>query len=144
MAKGLVVAQSVLLGLAILATVGANIYIANDPGASEKFTEFYILGLGSKAAEYPREMVVGDKASVIVGMVNHEAGEMGYRVEVVVDGVKDSDVAPPTLADKAKWEQEVSFRPSKAGNNQKVEFLLYKGTETTPSQDLHLWIDVKE
>ena len=51
---------------------------------------------------------------------------------------------PIVLADKAKWEQEVSFSPSKTGDNQKVEFLLYKGGELAPSQELHLWIEVKK
>ena len=79
-----------------------------------------------------------------MGIVDHEHGEMTYRVEVVVGGVKDKEIAPPTLADNQTWEQQVSFSPSKPGDNQKVEFLLYKGGELTPSQELHLWIDVKE
>jgi uncharacterized membrane protein len=87
---------------------------------------------------------VGEKASVLLGLVNHEAGDMAYRVEVVVGGVKDKDIAPPKLADKQKWEQQVSFSPSKTGDNQKVEFLLYKGSENTSSQELHLWIDVPQ
>jgi uncharacterized membrane protein len=65
-------------------------------------------------------------------------------VEVAIDGVKDKEIAPPTLADKAKWEQEVSFSPSKTGDNQKVGFLLYKGSENISSQELHLWIDVAQ
>jgi uncharacterized membrane protein len=137
-------ALTVILALAILAAVGTLIYVISTPKVGEKFTEFYILGLGGKAADYPRELVVGQNASVIVGIVNHESGEMNYRVEVVVDGVKGKEIAPPALADKQKWEQEVSFRPSKTGDNQKVEFLLYKGAEVTPSQELHLWIDVKK
>jgi len=137
-------ALTVILALAILAAVGTLIYVISTPRVGEKFTEFYILGLGGKAADYPRELTVGQQASVIVGMVNREYGEMNYRVEVVVGGLKEKEVGPIALADKEKWEQEVSFSPSKAGDNQEVEFLLYKGAELTPSQELHLWIDVKE
>jgi len=136
-------ALTVILALAVLVAVGTLIYVVSNPKVGEKFTEFYILGLGGKAADYPRELEVGANAKVIVGLVNQESGEMNYRVAVVIDGVKDKDVGPITLADKEKWEQEVSFSPSKVGDNQKVEFLLYKGGETTPSQELHLWIDVK-
>jgi len=137
-------ALTVLLALAILVAVGTLIYVISTPKVGEKFTEFYILGLGGKAADYPRELYVGQQASVIVGIVNHESGDTSYRVEVTVDGVKDKVIAPLTLADKQKWEQEVSFSPSKTGDKQKVEFLLYKGAELTPSQELHLWIDVTE
>jgi len=137
-------ALTVILALAVLAAVGTLIYVISTPKVGEKFTEFYILGMSGKAADYPRALTIGQQASVIVSLVNHEAGEMAYRVEVVVGGVKAKDIAPPALADKQKWEQEVSFSPSKTGDNQKVEFLLYKGSENTSSQELHLWIDVKK
>jgi len=137
-------ALTVILALAVLAAVGTLIYMVSTPKVGEKFSEFYILGLSGKATDYPRELAVGQQASVLVDIVNHEAGEMSYRVEVVIDGVKDKEIAPITLADKQKWEQEVSFTPSKTGDNQKVEFLLYKGGDQSPSQELHLWIDVKE
>jgi uncharacterized membrane protein len=137
-------ALTLILGLAVLAAVGTLIYVISTPKVGEKFTEFYILGPGGKAADYPRALAVGEKASVLLGLVNHEAGDMAYRVEVVVGGVKDKDIAPPKLADKQKWEQQVSFSPSKTGDNQKVEFLLYKGSENTSSQELHLWIDVPQ
>ena len=137
-------ALTVILALAILAAVGTLIYTVSTPKVGEKFTEFYILGLGGKAADYPRELTAGQQASVIVALVNHESGEMSYRVEVVVGGVKDKEITPIALADNQTWEQKVSFSPSVTGDNQKVEFLLYKGPEVTPSQELHLWIDVKE
>jgi len=137
-------ALTVILALAVLAAVGTLIYVISTPKVGEKFTEFYILGLEGKAADYPRALAMGEKASVLLGLVNHETGEMAYRVVVLVGGVKDKDIAPPALADKQKWEQEVSFSPSKTGDNQKVEFLLYKGAEVTPSQELHLWIDVAQ
>jgi len=135
---------TLILALTVLAAVGTLIYVISTPRVGEKFSEFYILGLGGKAADYPRELAVGQQAGVIVGIVNHESGEMNYRVEVVIDGVKDKEVSPLTLADKQKWEQEVSFSPSKTGDKQKVEFLLYKGGEDKPSQEVHLWIDVNE
>ncbi len=137
-------ALTLVLALAVLAAVGTLIYVVSTPKIGEKFTEFYILGLEGKAADYPRDLVVGQQAGVILGLVNHESAEMKYRVEVVVGGVKAKDIAPPALAEKQKWEQEVSFRPSKTGDNQKVEFLLYKGSENTSSQELHLWIDVAQ
>jgi len=137
-------ALTIGLGLAVLAAVGTLVYVISTPKVGEKFTEFYILGLGGKAADYPRELAAGQQAGVIVGLVNNESGEMSYRVEVMIDGVKVKELSPITLADKQKWEQEVSFSPSKTGDNQKVEFLLYKGDGITPSQELHLWIDVKE
>jgi len=42
-----------------------------------------------------------------------------------------------------KWEGVVAFTPDTTGNNEKVEFLLYKNGEAKPSlESLHLWVDV--
>jgi len=51
-------------------------------------------------------------------------------------------VATITLADEEEWEQKVSFAPLGVGEEQKVEFWLYKGNENTPYHTLNLWVDV--
>lgn len=38
----------------------------------------------------------------------------------------------------------VTITPNKAGTNQKVEFLLYKGEGSEPYLTLRLWLDVQE
>jgi uncharacterized membrane protein len=53
-------------------------------------------------------------------------------------------LGPLLLADKEKGEEEVSFAPQGAGDNQKVEFLLYKNGEGEPYETLRLFVDVKE
>jgi uncharacterized membrane protein len=47
---------SVLLIAAILAGIGALTYVIATPGAGAQFTDFYILGLGGKATNYPDEL----------------------------------------------------------------------------------------
>jgi uncharacterized membrane protein len=37
----------------------------------------------------------------------------------------------------------VGFTPHKAGDNQKLEFVLYKQGEDKPYRSLYLWVDVK-
>jgi uncharacterized membrane protein len=131
--------------VAILATLGTLGYVIATPKVGETFTEFYILGLDGKAANYPKELKVGEKGEVIVGIVNHEGKEVSYRVEVVVGSRESTEVGPVVLVDEQKWEGEVSFVPEVAGENQKVEFLLYKDGEVEPClEPLHLWVDVKE
>lgn len=131
--------------VAILATLGTLGYVIATPKVGETFTEFYILGQGGKAANYPEELKVGEKGEVIVGVVNHEGKEVSYRVEVVVGSQESTEVGPVVLVNEQKWEGEVSFVPEVAGENQKVEFLLYKDGEVEPClEPLHLWVDVKK
>lgn len=137
-------ALSIVLVAAILVAIGAIVYLVAVPHVGEKFTEFYVLGLDGKAEDYPREVKVGQEAKVILGMVSHEYENTSYRVEVTIDGLRDKEIGPIVLADKEKWEKQVSFTPTGVGENRKVEFLLYKGGQVEPYLSLRLWIDVKQ
>jgi uncharacterized membrane protein len=135
---------SIVLVVAILGAVGTLIYVVATPKVGERFTEFYILGEEGKATDYPKELVVGEEGKVVIGIVNHEYETVNYQVAVVVNDVMDHEVGPIALMHEEKWEAEVSFIPKAAGDNQKVEFFLYKNGETEPSEQLRLWIDVAE
>jgi uncharacterized membrane protein len=134
----------IVLALAIICAIGAIAYVVLTPKIGERFTEFYVLGLDGKAEDYPREVKVGQEAQVILGMVNHEYENTSYRVEVTIDGIRDGEIGPIVLANKEKWEKQVSFTPTSVGENQKVEFLLYKNGQVEPYLSLRLWIDIKQ
>ena len=136
---------SSILGLLILAAIGAIVYVTQFPPAGQRFTEFYILGLEGKATDYPKELKVGEDGKVTVGIINQEHETVSYRIEVKIDGVTNNELEPIVLGDEQKCEKIVSFAPHKVGDNQKVEFLLYKTGENEPClKPLHLWVNVKE
>lgn len=131
-----------ILVTAILGTLVMLAYVVAVPRA-EEFTEFYILGLEGKAADYPERLAVGEEGKVIVGIVNHEGEEVNYRLEVRVDGEKKRNLEPIVLNNEQKWEEIVDFTVEKAGDKQKVEFLLYKLGQIEVYHSLYLRIDVK-
>jgi uncharacterized membrane protein len=63
-------------------------------------------------------------------------------VEITVDGLTNNQVGPIILEDEAKWERDVNFIPSETGDNQKIEFLLYKDKQDTPYLTLNIWLNV--
>ncbi|MCL0052922.1 DUF1616 domain-containing protein [Dehalococcoidales bacterium] len=134
---------SITLVIAILGAVGVLGYVIATPKVGERFTQFYILGLEGKAVDYPRELRVGEEGRVMVGIINNEHRIVNYRVEVRINGIRNSEIGPVVLEHDKKWEGEVSFTPEVAGKEQKVEFLLYKDREAEPYLKLHLWIDVR-
>ncbi len=134
----------VLLLAAIAATIGTVVYAVGTPRASEKFTEFYILGPGGKATDYPRQMILGTSAGVIAGVVNHEGDNVTYRIEIDMNGQPIGQIDNIALADEGKWEQPVSFNATVVGANQSVEFLLFRDSNATAYRNLHLWLDVTE
>jgi uncharacterized membrane protein len=136
---------SIVLVLAILGALGTLGYVIAKPKVGEKFTEFYILGPGGKAENYPNELKLGEKGTVIVGVVNHEYETVTYKVEVRIGGVTSGEVAPFILKSEEKSEFSVEFVTQTVGQNQLVEFLLYKNGQLDPNlKPLRLWIDVTE
>jgi uncharacterized membrane protein len=133
---------TVVLLAVIVATVGATVYVIQTPGASERFTEFYLLGPGGKAADYPRQIVLGAATQVIAGVVNHEGESVTYRLEIDMNGQPVGQVGNITLAKEGKWEEPVSFNATIVGDNQSVQFLLFRDANATAYRNLQLWIDV--
>ena len=132
----------VLLAVAIIGAIGTLIYVVHIPETGERFTEFYILGPEGKAENYPGTFALGEEAKVTLGIVNHENEVTEYTIRIIIAGEKVREVGPITLADEEKWEQPVSFAPKKVGEDQLVEFRLYKGGSPNVDQAPRLWIDV--
>jgi len=137
-------ALSIALVVAILAALGGIVYLAATPQPGEKFTEFYILGPQGKAENYPRQVILGANVDVIIGVVNHEYQPAAYRVEITINDVRIKEIDIGTLAHEQKWEQEVSFVAQSAGDNQTVEFWLYKDNQLEPYLQLDIDIDVRQ
>jgi len=131
----------VILALAIIGTIGTLGFVIAAPKAGDPYTEFYLLDLDKKADYYPSELAVGEDGKVIVGIINREGEATVYNIEIVFDGEKTDDIGPINLGQEEKWEQGVTFTPTRDGPDQKVEFLLYKDSRQL-YQELHLWIDV--
>ena len=132
----------VLLVVVIIGAIGGLVYVARPPAVGETFTEFYLLGPEGRAANYPDVLSLGEETTVTLGIINHEQVLTDYHVRIVIGGQEVEEVATITLADEEKWEQKVSFAPVGVGEEQEVEFQLYKGDENIPYHVLTLWVDV--
>jgi len=117
--------------------------LATSSSSPEEFTEFYVLGPTGKPGEYPKAVNVGDKFTLILGVVNHEGEETSYRVQARIAGRPSASLEGLQLANNEKWEDPLVLTATQAGSNLKVEFLLYKGQDGAPYRTLHLWLDVE-
>lgn len=134
---------SVALVATILGALGVLGYVIATPEVEEQFTEFYIVGEEGNGTGYPSQLVVGESGSLTLGVINREQKVVSYRVEVRIDNARIGEIGPATLEHDEAWETVVTFTPVKAGDNQKLEFFLYRNGETEPYlEPLHLWIDV--
>ncbi|QSZ67612.1 DUF1616 domain-containing protein [Methanofollis aquaemaris] len=160
-------ALSVILVLAILAAVVTTVYVIVVPKEGEHFTEFYILGAGGKAADYPTTFSAGSEQSLIIGIGNHEYREVPYTVEVLltnqtfneatntsqINAMERLDQFTVTVPHNETVERPYNFTVTNTEMN-RLQFLLFN--ETVPSdavwnkdrinasyRDLHLWITVR-
>ena len=135
---------TLVLTLIILGTIGYFSYVITVPQGQEPFTEFYILGTEGKAHNYPKQLKVGEEASLILGIINREHGTTSYQVELRIAGVSNNKLEPVVLEHDEELEQLINFTPETSGDNQTVEFLLYKQGQTTAYESLLLRVDVEE
>ena len=131
-----------VLIVAILAAIGMLVFVAISPTVEEKFTEFYILDSEGKTENYPDVVISGEEAQVTIGIVNREKEVTDYIIKIYIEGQRVEEVGPLTLAHEERWEQLVSFAPIEVGDDQEVEFMLYKTGEAEACEILHFWIDV--
>lgn len=132
------------LVICIFGAVGTLAYVIAVPRYEERFSEFYVLGAGDMAADYPHEIVFGEALELTVGIANREGKTTTYRIEVRIDGEKVTERGPIQLASEVEWSEKVNVEPVETGESQKVEYLLYKDELTEPYLALHLWLDVLE
>jgi uncharacterized membrane protein len=161
-------ALTVILIITILLSIAALVYVIVTPKQGEKFTEFYILGPGGKAYDYPTSVQVGNNSTVIVGVVNHEYVLVNYTMSIAINNTpmnstlmnntafydnsrNDLQLIYPitsmnlTLQHNETWEKPVTYVINHTGDRQKLEFLLYKeGNFTSSYRDLHLWVNVSQ
>ena len=158
-------ALTVILVASIILSIATLIYVIVTPKEGEHFTVFYVLGPSGMAYDYPRNLTVGENATVILGVKNHEYKTVTYTI-VVYPALREGnytreflEVKPPihyrwntslsyiyavgrnvTLKHGEGVELPLVFSISRPGFY-KLQFLLLKGGEVY--RDLHLWIDVR-
>ena len=100
-----------------------------------------ILGPGGNASDYPTNLTVGQNASVIIGIVNHEQKTVNYNLVVTSNGtvLNDQNI---TLTEGNKTQIPYTFSESTPGQN-KIDFSLYKLPDNTNVyRSLHLFVNV--
>ncbi len=142
-------ALNIILVISIAAALVALVYVVAVPKQGEKFTEFYILGPGGMASDYPTNLTVGQGANIFIGIANHEYRTVDYAVEIwlvnasfvdnqtVVNSMLFYDAFSVTLPHtdpniegewQPQWERNYTFSLDVAGQY-KMWFLLYKDSE---------------
>ncbi|MDD5399006.1 MAG: DUF1616 domain-containing protein [Dehalococcoidia bacterium] len=116
----------------ILICVAAIVCLAVTTQPSESFSEFYLLGKGGRAADYPSQAISGQPVSIIVGIVNHEGRPSDYTVQIRENDAIIKSITVGKLNDGQKWEQPVEFTLKQSGEGRRVNLFLFKDNAAAP------------
>ena len=133
---------SAFLIACIIVAVGFTVYIIYNPPPGESFTEFYIVGPSGKAAGYPTNLTLGERGTVILGVVNHEYQDVSYRIVSGLENNTIETINDLVLGHDAGLEYNYTFTPEKTGERMKLEFFLYRDGVNEMYRSLHLWLTV--
>ncbi len=132
---------SLILVLSIILAVATTAYIIVIPKEGESFTEFYILGPGGMASDYPTNLTSGQEGNVIIGIVNHENKNTTYHLIVSSNNTVQLDQIL-NLQDGEKVEIPFNFTAGEPGER-KMEFKIFKlPDDNNVYRSLHLWINI--
>jgi uncharacterized membrane protein len=147
--------KALTVGIAIMMVLSISllVYIIAFPREGERFTEFYVLGRGGMADDYPRYFVTGEPQKIFLGIGNHEqrgldytvvmsiAGEASNRTYPSFDNVSVSSSVNPSMSvhvgEGRTLDMSVNFSIPDPGSF-KLRILLFLGGQEY--RDLHLWV----
>ena len=75
-------ALTVIIVVSIIIALASIVFVTITPKIGEQFTELYLLSPDGTIEGYPSDLAVGENASVIIGIVNHEYKTINYTVEI--------------------------------------------------------------
>jgi uncharacterized membrane protein len=145
--RGLASRRRIGYGGALLCGAALILWIvAGLPGLAEQApaTEFYVLGAGGMAEDYPHEAMAGAPLQVTLGIRNNDSRAASYRVEARVGSATVASIDAIQVAPGQLWEQPLRYTLAQAGDDQQIDILLFRENETQAHRRLQLWINVRE
>ncbi len=88
-------------------------------------TSFYILDAKGTEEDYPTKLHLGEPVEFLMGIENNEHKQVNYILQIKLDG-RVLKTESKWLEHGSKCEREIAFTPDRTGDNQKLEFLLFK------------------
>ena len=106
-------------------------------------TSFYVLDAQGTEENYPTDLYLGEPIEFLVDIENNELEQVKYILQIKLDD-RVIKTESKWLELGSKWERVISITPDKLGDNQKLEFILFKdSTWEKPYRYFHLWVSTE-
>lgn len=150
----------------LVASIVVLAWAITTPRVGERFTQLAILGPGGMATDYPRNLTVGQDATVLLSVKSFEHRTLNYTIAIVLTNVTDNSTIVTQWS--TNWSQDHALVPYQATAQNftlqhleyynhtfsfnvtqtgtwKLQFLLYtQGQPITQDayREVHLWLNV--
>ncbi|MFZ1021980.1 MAG: DUF1616 domain-containing protein [Halobacteriota archaeon] len=139
-------ALTIFVAFSVLFSASVLLYSLATPEPRENYTEMYLLGPGGTMQGYPTNFSVGQTKPATVAIANHENRDENYLLVVSLTNGNTSTTlysGRQTVANGQTVEKNLSLTPNRAGNNMRIDFLLYLDDLTgSPYRQLYLLVNV--
>ena len=137
--------RTVIAVLVFMLLVGsATAWVVHTSPTNRTTSEFYMLGSGGLAQDYPRQVVVGQPIELTGGITNLEPDAQTFRVEISSQDRKVGSAGPFKLQPGETRQFPLSFSLSEPSQDVQVIFSLFLDDQTQPYRRLELWLSVVE
>ncbi|MDI3549614.1 MAG: hypothetical protein PWQ15_716 [Methanobacterium sp.] len=118
---------SIIILIFIVVGIIGIFYLWLNSNEVESYTEFYLLGQSGKASDYPTNLSVNQKASITVGIVNHEYSKTSYLLKITKNNeiLKEENFTLENNQNKS-----IPFDFKAETGQYKIKFDLYKLPDT--------------
>ncbi len=118
--------QDLVLLIVFVALLIASGFIISEPSPTDLYTEFYIVNQDGFAQGFANNLTVGAAAQMNVGVSNHEGQSVSYRIRAVQNNEVIGSSEDFSLEDQKSVEFALEFTPTRAGDDELIEFQLYR------------------
>lgn len=140
--------RQLTLGLIVFVVASALLlsFVVLAPQSGKSITELYVLNSKGEADNYPTQLQLGKAENFVVGVSNSESANARYTLKVALSNGTQQNILYSNqlaLGSKETWQQSVAVKPDLTGKNLKLQFLLYRGEDTSAAYlENHLWVSV--
>jgi uncharacterized membrane protein len=96
----------------LVASVVVLAWAVTTPRVRERFTQLAILGPGGMATDYPRNLTVGQDATVLLSVESFEHRTLNYTIAIVLTNVTDNSTIVTQWS--TNWSQDHALSPHQA------------------------------
>lgn len=133
------------VGLSLAAALAVSILIFSLQGVeSQPFTGFSVLSASGNTHDYANRLKVGEQVQYQVSIENREIEPTEYRLQLLPPDQNPTEIISFALDPGNTKEVMVEYVPRATHELGKLQFLLYRNSESTPYKTAYILVTITE